>query len=116
MTGPAEEGRPPGRYPQDETEAVLLTVQALAGIPGPGWEAVTLVLDGDRLRLRVWVDDADAEREEAQDFADEVDVLVREVGVDLELHEGSPRPYDRSQHGRIVYLRRYTEPREENRP
>lgn len=100
----------PDRYPRDEEEAVLLAVQALAGFPGPGWAAVTLALDGDRLLLRVWVDDADAERGEAEDFADEIDVLALEVDVDLELREGSPRPYDRSRHGRIVYLRRHPGP------
>lgn len=101
-----------------EDEAVLMAVQAMAGLVGPDWDAVTVGIDGDTVVLRVWVDDVDAAAEDMEDLVGELDVLAiaHRLRVRHEPNAGSPRPYRHAEHGRLVYLRRLAEDTPAARP
>lgn len=91
-----------------ENAAVLMTVQAMAGLVGADWDAVTVQVAGGIVLLRVWVDDPAAAAEDVDDLVFELEALALGEGlqVRLELSAGTPRPYRREEHGRLVYLRR----------
>jgi regulator of sirC expression with transglutaminase-like and TPR domain len=95
-----------------ENAAVLMVVQAMAGLIGPGWEAVTVEVGPGILLLRIWVDDPVAMQDDVNELVADVEGLAAEVGrrVRHEVTRELPRPYDRARHGRIVFLRRYDPP------
>jgi hypothetical protein len=95
-----------------ENVAVLMVVQAMAGLIGPGWEAVTVEVGHGSLLLRIWIDDPAALQDDVDELVADVEGLAAEVGrrVRHEVARGLPRPYDRARHGRVVFLRRYEPP------
>lgn len=91
-----------------ENAVVLMVIQAMAGLIGPDWDAVTVRVEGHMIVLRVWVDDVEAAAEDIDDLVFELEVLAIGEGMKVrpELSAGTPRPYRREEHGRLVYLRR----------
>ncbi len=91
-----------------ENAVVLMVVQAMAGLIGRDWDAITVQVGSGTVVLRVWVDDVEAAAEDVDDLVLELEPFTLEEGLHLrcELAAGTPRPYRREEHGRLVYLRR----------
>lgn len=90
-----------------ENAAVLMVVHAMLGMICPDWDAITVRARGNRVIIRVWVDDAEAAAEAVEEAVFNVEAIAAGDGreIDDELSEGTIRPYNREQHGRLVYLR-----------